>query len=147
MSQPALQAALASAQQALIDLSTGVKAATVSYAMGGETRRVTYSRTEGGRAPADSGIAAGTRYARGQPARDRRSVSVTVCYSVTAVAAHVESGVAAAVAGIARSRPQCMRGAGVRRRARALTGLRTTMTGLPPWFCGAMDSRFRGNDG
>jgi hypothetical protein len=46
MSQTALQAALASAQQALIDLSAGVKEATVSYGMGGETRSVTYSRTK-----------------------------------------------------------------------------------------------------
>jgi hypothetical protein len=45
MSQSALQAAFSQAQQALIDLSTGVKEATASYAIGGETRSVTYSRT------------------------------------------------------------------------------------------------------
>lgn len=44
MSQSALQTALANAQQALIDLSTGVRESTVSYAMGGETRMVTYTR-------------------------------------------------------------------------------------------------------
>jgi hypothetical protein len=44
MSQPALQAALGRAQQAMIDLGTGVNTTTVTYSMAGEQRSVTYTR-------------------------------------------------------------------------------------------------------
>ena len=44
-----LQAALATAQQALVDLETGAKVATVSYAQGDGNRSVTYARADSGR--------------------------------------------------------------------------------------------------
>ncbi|BCF88681.1 MULTISPECIES: gpW family head-tail joining protein [Paraburkholderia] len=45
MSDAQLQAALAQAQQALIDLRTGEKAVTVSYAQGDGSRSVTFQQT------------------------------------------------------------------------------------------------------
>lgn len=44
MAQPALAAALAQAQQSLINLTAGALNATVSYSMSGEVRSVTYTR-------------------------------------------------------------------------------------------------------
>lgn len=46
MTPAALQAALASAQQAYIDLSSGAKAVDVSYTQGESTKRVTYVATD-----------------------------------------------------------------------------------------------------
>lgn len=46
MSDAQLQAALTSAQQALIDLRTGKKVATVSYAQGGGSRSATFEKTD-----------------------------------------------------------------------------------------------------
>ncbi|RDU99222.1 phage head-tail adapter protein [Trinickia dinghuensis] len=44
MSQQALQTALAQAQQAYIDLSTGAKGESYSYSQGEGSRAVTYTR-------------------------------------------------------------------------------------------------------
>lgn len=49
MAVPALQAALTSAQAALINLETGGLVATVSYAQGEGNRSVTYTRADSGR--------------------------------------------------------------------------------------------------
>lgn len=46
MSDAQLQAALAAAQQALIDLQTGKKVVTVSYAQGGGARSATFQQTD-----------------------------------------------------------------------------------------------------
>jgi hypothetical protein len=48
MSQPALQAALSSAQTALIALQSGAQVATVTYSMGEGNRSVTYRRSNPG---------------------------------------------------------------------------------------------------
>lgn len=45
MTQAQLQAALAAAQQAYLDLSTGSKGVTFSYAQGEGSRSVTYTQT------------------------------------------------------------------------------------------------------
>jgi len=45
MSQAQLQAALTAAQQAYINLSSGAKAVTVSYAQGNGSKSVTYQQT------------------------------------------------------------------------------------------------------
>jgi hypothetical protein len=49
MAVPALQAALAAAQTALIALESGQMVATVSYAQGEGNRSVTYTRADSGR--------------------------------------------------------------------------------------------------
>ncbi|WP_454871781.1 gpW family head-tail joining protein [Paraburkholderia xenovorans] len=46
MSDAQLQAALISAQQALIELRTGKKLVTVSYAQGGGSRSATFQQTD-----------------------------------------------------------------------------------------------------
>jgi hypothetical protein len=45
MSTAQLQTALANAQQAYLDLSTGAKAVTLSYAQGAGSKSVTYQQT------------------------------------------------------------------------------------------------------
>jgi hypothetical protein len=49
MTPAALQAALTAAQNALIALASGQRAAMVTYAMGDGTRSVTYTRTDEGK--------------------------------------------------------------------------------------------------
>lgn len=46
MSTAQLQAALAAAQQAYVDLSSGVKVVTASYTQGDGARSVTYTQTD-----------------------------------------------------------------------------------------------------